>query len=137
MTNAHVNHPHVPDNLLWLKSYLIYLSFLGRDSFLSLFLKDLLPLLYIFIRGHSEGVVELIIAFVHHVPISVGLLQTVSTQLGMAKQTPHHQHTNGIKCTTHFLVLLPLLLLIFVIKQDSSLTITFPCCRRQDFVHTL
>lgn len=85
MTNAHINYPH---NLLWLNSYLIYLSFLGRDSFLSLFLKNLLPLLYIFIRGHRERVVELIIAFVHHVPISVGLLQTIRTQLGMSKQTP-------------------------------------------------
>lgn len=127
MTNAHVNYPQVPDNLRWLKSYLIYLSFLGRDSFLSLFLKNLLPLLYIFFRCHSEGVVELIIAFVHHVPISVSLLQTVPTQLGMPKQTPHHQHMNGIKYTTHFLVLLPLLLLIFIIKQDSCLAITFPC----------
>lgn len=85
MTNARVNYSQVADNLLWLNSYLIYLSFLGRDSFLSLFLKDLFPLLYIFIRGHSEGVVELIIAFVHHVPISVSLLQTVTTQLGMSK----------------------------------------------------
>lgn len=113
--------------LIWLNSYLIYLAFLGRDSFLSLFLKDLLPLLYIFLRGHREGVVELIIAFIHHVPISVGLLQTVPTQLGMSKQTPPHQNMNCIKYTTHFLVLLPLLFLIFVIKQDSSLTITFPC----------
>lgn len=85
MTNTHINYPH---NLLWLNSYLIYLSFLGRDSFLSLFLKNLLPLLYIFIRGHCERVVELIITFVHHVPISVGLLQTIPTQLRMSKQTP-------------------------------------------------
>lgn len=56
----------------WL--YLIDLSFLGRYSFLSLLLKYLLSLLYVVVRGGSERVVELIIAFIHHVPVSVSLL---------------------------------------------------------------
>lgn len=74
MINTHISYTKTPDTFLWLTSYLIYLSFLGWDSFLSLLLKDLLPLLNVFFRGHREGVVELIVAFVHHVPISVGLL---------------------------------------------------------------
>lgn len=58
-----------------LRLYLIDLSFLGRYSFLRLLLKDLLPLLYVVFRCGGERVVELIIAFIHHVPVSVCLLQ--------------------------------------------------------------
>lgn len=64
----------------WSKSsntvpYLIDLSSLGRDAFLCLLLQDLLSFLHIILRGGGQWVVELVIAFVHHVPVSVRLLQ--------------------------------------------------------------
>lgn len=62
-----------------LRLYLIDLPLMGRYSFLRLLLEDLLPLLHIFFRGGRERVVELIIAFIHHVPISVSLLQSRET----------------------------------------------------------
>lgn len=74
------------DDALWL--YLIDLSLVGRYPFLSLLLNYLLPLLYIFFRGRSERVVELIIAFIHHVPISVSLLQHRETKRDVNKWTP-------------------------------------------------
>lgn len=64
-------------NLLHLlrEPHLIDLSPLSRNALLLLFMQMLLPPPHIVLRGVGQGVVELIIPLVHHVPIPVGLLQ--------------------------------------------------------------
>lgn len=54
--------------------YLINLSLVSGDALLGLLLKDLLSFLHILLGAGGQWVVKLVIALVHHVPISVCLL---------------------------------------------------------------
>lgn len=56
-------------------SHLVDLSSLSRNPLVSLLLKLLFPLAHIIFRGGSQGIVKFVKALIHHVPISISLLE--------------------------------------------------------------
>lgn len=71
--------------LLW-AAHLIDLPPLSRNAFLFLFMQVLLPPSHVILGGVGEGIVELIVSLIHHVPVPVGLLQ----HMGQSNKSKGH-----------------------------------------------
>lgn len=105
--------------------YLVDLPPLCRDPLLPLLVQVLLTLLHVLLRGVSQRVVKLIVAFIHHVPVPVSLLGRERCSTEFCPSPSRWPQAPG-PCQTHPLVVLPLLPLLLRLKGNALLPFCAP-----------